>query len=144
MEMKTKKRHPRKLRNTREGVEMMKNGLINVFSLPITNHEEIINIQDYRRRSIKIVEITYYETTGNNFKKSIDKWNIPKLERYTKSPMKQQITKVPLKYLFYKRNSKVVDVIMNTNRHVVLEELMYKETETSITRTELMMNTKVV
>ena len=33
---------------------------------------------------------------------------------------------------------------MNTNRHIVLEELMYKETETNITRTELIMNIKVV
>ena len=72
---------------------MMKNGLINMFSLPITDHEEIINVQDYRRRSIKILEITYYETTGNTqvtqtgnrqscyFKKLIDKRNIPPLER---------------------------------------------------------------
>ena len=58
--------------------------------------------------------------------------------------MKQQIINVPLNYLFYKRNGKVVDVIMNTNRHIILEELLYKETETYTTRTEVIMNTKVV
>ena len=104
MEMKTKKRHPRKLINTREGGEMIKNGLINMFNIPITNHEEIINVQDYRRRSIKILEMTYYKATGNNFKKSLDKRNIPPLERYTKLSMKQQITKVPLKISVLQKN----------------------------------------
>ena len=125
MEMKTKKRHKRKLINTREELEMMKNGLINMFNIPITDHEEIINVQDYRR-STKILEMTYYGTTSNHVKNSISKWNIPKLERYTKLSMKQQIIKVALKYLFYKRNGKVVDVIMNTNRQIVLE-LMYSK-----------------
>ena len=125
-------------------LEMVKNGLINVYNIPMTDLEEIINFQDYRRRSNETLEITYYKTTGNNFKKSINKWNIPPLERYTKLSMKQQIINVPLKYLLYKRNSKVVDVIMNTNRHIVLEELMFKETETYISRTQLVMNTRVV
>ena len=62
LEMKTKKRHPRRLINTREELEIMKNGLINMFNIPITDHEEIINVQDYRRRSNQIVEITYYKT----------------------------------------------------------------------------------
>ena len=59
----------KKIINTIEELEMMKNELINMFNIPITNHGEIINVKEYRRRSIKIVEITYYKTTDNNYKK---------------------------------------------------------------------------
>ena len=109
----------------------------------MADDEEIINVQDYRRRSTKIVEITFYKTTSNSVKNSISKWNIPPLERYTKLSMKQQIINVPLKYLSIGRNGKVIDVVMNTNEHRVFEELQYKVTETYITRTELVMHTRV-
>ena len=104
--------------NTREELEMTKNGLINVFSLPITDHEEIINVRDYRRRSSKILEMMYHKTTSNNVKNSISKWNIPPLERYTKVSMKQQIINVPWKYLSIGRNGKVVDVVIDTNEQI--------------------------
>ena len=113
-----------------------------MFNIPITNHEEIINVQDYRRRSKKILGMTYYKTTCNNIKNSISKWNIPPLERYNKMSMKPQIINVPLKYLSNERNGKVVNVVMNTNEHIVLEELQYQLAETYITRTELVMHTR--
>ena len=37
MEVTTKKRHPRKLINTREELEMMKNGLLEMFNIPIND-----------------------------------------------------------------------------------------------------------
>ena len=142
--MKTKKRHQGKLINTREELEMMKYGLINAVNLSITDHEEIINVRDYRRRSRKILEITYYDTTSNNVKNSISKCNIPPLERYNKMSMKTHIINVSLKYLSIGRNSKVIEAVMDTKENIVLEELLYKETETYITRTELVMHTRVI
>ena len=145
LEMKTKKRLQRKLLNTIEELEMRKNGLINVYNISITDHEEIVNVQDYRGRSNQIVEVTYYGTMCNNVKKSISKWNMLKIERYTKLSMNQQIINVPLKYLSNGRTGKVIEAVMDTKEHIVLEELLlYKETETYITRTELVMNTRVV
>ena len=109
-------------------------------------NERYNNIQgkESHGRSNKILEMTYYKTICNNVKKSIGKWDIPKIERYNKISVKPPIMNVPLKYLFYKINSKVIEVCMDTNEPVILEELLYKETETYITRTELVMHTRVI
>ena len=59
--------------------------------------------------------------------------------------MKQQIIKVPLpKNLSNRRNGKVTGVVIDTNEQVVLEELLYQVAETSTTRTELVMHTRVI
>ena len=41
--------HQRKLINTREELEMMKNGLLEMFNLPITDHMEMKNFMECRR-----------------------------------------------------------------------------------------------
>ena len=40
--------HPKKPINTRENLEMMNNGLVNVLNLPITHHREIMNFKNGR------------------------------------------------------------------------------------------------
>ena len=38
----------------------------------------------------------------------------------------------------------MIDVGIDTNEHVVLEELLYKVAEISITRTEIVLHTRVI
>ena len=44
--------HQRKLIKTIEEFEMMKNGLINVFNIPIADQTEMMHYRDYRRRCV--------------------------------------------------------------------------------------------
>ena len=60
VEMKTEKRRHRKIIKTREEVEMMKNGLTNVFSVPMTNHAERMNFMECRRTLKEILEGVKY------------------------------------------------------------------------------------
>ena len=60
VEMKTEKRHHRKIIKTREEVEMMKNGLTDVFNVPMTNHAERMNFMECRRTLKEILEGVKY------------------------------------------------------------------------------------
>ena len=61
VEMKTEKRHHRKIIKTREEVEMMKNGLTNVFSVPMTNHAERMNFMERRRTPVSYTHLDVYK-----------------------------------------------------------------------------------
>ena len=122
----------------------MKNGLINVFNLPITDHTEIINFKDCRRTLKEILEGIHNKSVRTNLRKSILQWNIPKIERYNKKSMRSSIMNMPLKYAFSQLDAKVIDVGMDTNEHVVFEELWYQVAKTYITRTEIVLYTRVI
>ena len=79
MERKTKKMRQRKLINTREELEMMKNGLIDVFYLPVTDQNKMMNFMECRRTLKEILEGVNYRPTRRNWRKAIPKWKIPKI-----------------------------------------------------------------
>ena len=124
--------------------DRIKNGLVNVLNLPITNHKGIINVKNSRRNLIKILEGTHHKTVGEDLKESMFKFNTPEKEMHNNKSVMSSITEIPLKYLFNKLNGKVIDVGIDAKEHVVLEELMYKIAETYITRTEIVLHTRVI
>ena len=73
-----------KKKKTREELEMMKNGLTNVFNLPMTDHTEIMNYKDCRRTLKEIIEGIHNKPMSKNLRKSRFKWNIPEIEMQNK------------------------------------------------------------
>ena len=68
---KTKKMHQIKLINTREELEMMKNGLLEMFNLPMTDHAEMRNIMECRRTMKKILGGINKQPANKNFSEHI-------------------------------------------------------------------------
>ena len=68
--------HPKKPINTRENLEMMISGLVNVLNLPITDHREIMNFKNVRRSLTEIIERTHNKTMSKDFRKLLFKVNI--------------------------------------------------------------------
>ena len=62
---------------------MMKNGLINVINLPITERRENMNFKNYRRL-IEILEIIHNKTVCNKLKRPIGKLNTPEIKMHNK------------------------------------------------------------
>ena len=65
LEMKTKeirKIYRKKIINTREELEMMKNGLLTMFNLPMTDHAEMMNFKNNRRNVRETLERNHYNT----------------------------------------------------------------------------------
>ena len=138
-EMKSKKMrqmHPRKLIKTREELEMMNNGLINVRNIPMTNDKEIMNFGDYRRRLKEISVMTYNKTVFYKLKKTRGKWNTPEIEIHGKISMISLIIDVPVTYWFNKS--------LETNERITAEKMKYKGEARGVTRTEIIMKTMVV
>ena len=61
-------------------MEMMKNGLIQVFNLPITDRREIMKYKDCRRNLKEIIEGIHKEPVNKNFYNSLVKRNLPEIE----------------------------------------------------------------
>ena len=147
MELKTKKMrqmHQQKLINTWEELEMIKNGLGNVLNLPMTNHKGIIHVKKSRRNLIKLFKGTHNQTVGEDLKESMFEFKTPEGGIHNKTSMIALMMDIPLTYLFNKLNGKGINVVMDANEHVVLEELLYKVAETYITRTEIVLHTRVI
>ena len=51
---------------------------------------------------------------------------------------------VQLTSLINKQNNQAIEVVIDTNEHIILEELWYKIEDTYFTRTEIVLHTKVI
>ena len=71
----------KKLIKTREEVEMMKNGLIDVFNLPITDQSKLIKYKDCRRTLREVIKEIHNQPVDENFRNNILKWEIQEIER---------------------------------------------------------------
>ena len=110
-EMKSKKMrrmHPKKLIKTREELEMMHSGLINVSNIPMTNDKDIMNFIDYRSRSKQISTIIYNKTVCYSFKRNIDKLNTTEIEIYGKTSVLSLIIDVPVTSWFNEPYNKMI------------------------------------
>ena len=83
---------------------MMKNGLINVLNLPITDQTEIMNYKDCKRTLKEIIEDIHNKPVRKNLSKSIFKWNIPEIEMQNKKSVIALMMEVQLTSLFSKQN----------------------------------------
>ena len=157
----------KKLIKTREEWQMMKNGLLDVFNLPITDHSKLMDYKDCRRTLKEILEGVNNQPVRRNLRKAIFKWKIPKIERthnktvcnklrksirklntpgidkYNQISVRASMMDIPLTYLFYKQHNQVIVVDIDTNEHIVVEELLYEVAENYFTRTEIVMHTRV-
>ena len=104
------KTHPKKIKNTREELEMMNNGLINVLNILSTNYRRISNFKDNKRNSIETFKGNSNKIVRKNVRKTIGKLNITEIEMCSKLSVMSSIIQIPLKYLFNKINGKVIDV----------------------------------
>ena len=66
---------PRKVMKTKEEIEMMNHGLMDVNNIPITDHEEIRNSRNYGRRLRIISEIMYQQTIVYQWRRTRGKRN---------------------------------------------------------------------
>ena len=169
IEIKTQKMHQRKLINTREELEMMKHGLINVFNLPMTDHAEMMNFMECRRTLKEILEGINKKPVDKSFNKSIFKWKIPRIierthnktvchqlrrslkhwstrevEMLNKKLMVTSMMEVRITSLIDEPPNKMMEAVMDTNEHMVLEELWYKVEETDITQTEIVLHLSLI
>ena len=90
MEVEPKERRktlPRKLMKTKEEMEMMNHGLIDVNNITITIHEEIRNSRDYGRRLNVISEITYQQTVVYQWERIRGKWDTTRIGIYSRLSM---------------------------------------------------------
>ena len=70
--------------------------------------------------------------------------NTPEIEMLNKKPMITLMREVQLTSLINKQHNIVNDVGMETNEHMILEELLYEVAENHFTRTEIVLHTKVI
>ena len=104
-----------------------------------------MDYKDCRRTLKEIIEGIHNKPVNKNFNNSIVKWKLPKIEMQNKPmPMITLMREVQLTSLINKQHNIVNDVGMDTNEHMVLEELRYKIEENYFTRTEIVMHTRVI
>ena len=139
--------HQRKQINTREELEMMKNGLFEMSNLPITNHMEMNNFMECRGTLKEILGGINNQQVNKNFSKHIFRWRIPKVEKHHYKTMYDQLrksirkgklsemelrnqpisvrksmTEIRLTSWSNKQHHQVIEVGTDAKEHMVLEE----------------------
>ena len=79
--------YKKKLITTRVELEMVKNGLIEVFNLPITDRREIMKYKDCRRNLKEIIEGIHRKPMNKNLYNSLVKRKLPEIEMLNKKPI---------------------------------------------------------
>ena len=73
---KMRRMDPRNLIKTKEEMEMMNHGLIDINNIPITNKKEIMNARDYGSRLKVISEMIYQQTVVYQWERTRGKWPV--------------------------------------------------------------------
>ena len=128
---------PNKKRNTREGMEMIKDGLVNIFNLPINEQRELIKFKNYRQNLIKILKVNHNKMVNKNLNKDIFKLNLPAIEMHHTMLIILSISNVSLKYLVNNPNDEMIKIVLNTSDYFMLEELQYLLIKKELTTTEV-------
>ena len=101
----------------------MKNGLLEMFNLPITDHRELMDYKECRRTLKEIVEGMHNKPVNKNFNNSIFKWKLPEIEMQNKPiSVRRSMMEVRVTSLNNNQNAKVIEVEIDTKEHMVLEE----------------------
>ena len=155
--IKTEKMYQRKRINTREELEMMKNGLLEMFNLPITDHAEGMNATECRRTMKEILGGINNQSANKNFSKHIFKRRISKVERHynqtkydqlRKSIRKGKLSEIELRNQPISRRKSMTEIRLTSlsnkhhqviavgtdaKEHMVLEEWLYQVEEINTT-----------
>ena len=68
----------------------------------------------------------------------------PEIEMQNKKSVITLMREVQLTSLINKQNNQVIEAVIDTNEHMVLEEWLYQVAETYFTRTEIVLHTRVI
>ena len=109
--------HPRKLINTREELEMMRNGLLEMFNIPINDQNEMMKFKNNRRNLIDM----------HNPISTIA------------STMETALT-----YSLYKQNNEMIEIGMETSENSMIETFKYKMVTRKWTRKEVILKTTAI
>ena len=77
-----RKRHPKKVKITRERMVIIRRGLVDIFKTPINEQKELIKFKNYKENSIKISKVNHNKTMNQNLHKNILKANMPTNEMH--------------------------------------------------------------
>ena len=92
---------PNKLKNTREELDMVRSGLVNIDNLSIINHREEMNVKNYRRNLMKMFER-----------------NIPEIEIYYKISVRSLIMDVSMTSWFNKPYNRMFEIRLETSQRI--------------------------
>ena len=82
---------------------------------------------------------------NKNFNNSTCKWKLPEIEMQNKPiSVRTSMMEVRLTSLINEPHNKMMEAVMDTKEHMILEELWYKVEETDFTRTEIVLHTRVI
>ena len=84
------------------------------------------------------------DSIHNELRKYIVKLNTPEVKMHNKISVIALMTDIPLTYLFKKQNDIVIEIRFDTSENSVLETGPYKVAETYITRTQIVLHTRVI
>ena len=132
---------PKKVRITREILEMTRSGLINFINHPIINHRKAINGKKYEKNFMKIFEVDHHATVRKNFTKRVVRLNTPRKGIFLNRSMTSSIIKIPGTRLGSKPNAEAIDSKSNTIRKATKEKLQHQSTGKELTETESVQNT---
>ena len=135
MAVTTKKRHPRKLINTREQLEMMKNGLLEMFNVLINDQNEIMNFKNNRRNLLETLERNHYKTVCNRIRRRRHLIDMHNPISTIASTME-----IALTYSLFKQNNEMIETGMETNETFTTDKIVARRW----TRTEAILKTSAI
>ena len=118
---------------------MMKNGLLEMFNLPITDQNEIMNLKNNRRNVIETLERNHYKTVCNKIRRRRYLINM-----HNPISMIASMMDIPLTYLSYKQNSEMIEVGLETSVNFTNETFKYKIVARKWTRTEIILKATAI
>ena len=141
---KMRRMDPRNLIKTKEEMEMMNHGLIDVNNISITNKREIMNARNYVSRLKVISEMIYQQTVIYQWERTRGKWQTTSVEIYSRLSMISLVIDGPVTYGCKKRYDRASRVSLAANEGITEGEMKYKVEKRDVTSTRIIMKTMVV
>ena len=141
---KRRRTHPKKLKKTKEEMEMMNHGLFDNDNIPITNNEEIVSSRNYGSRLMVISEMVYQQTIVYHWEVIRGKCNSTGMEIYGRLSMVSLIIDGPEKYWCIKHYDRGSQISLAANKGIVARKMKYKAKAKEITSTGTIMKTVVI
>ena len=113
---------PKKVRTTREILEMIRSSLVNLINHPIINHRKAINGKKYEKNFIEMSEVNHHATERKNLTNRVVKLITPRKGIFLNRSMTSSIIEIPGTHLGSKPDDKAVDSKSNTIRKATKEK----------------------
>ena len=148
MEGKSKKMrrmYPRNLIKTKEEMEMMNRGLIDINNIPITNKKESMNTRDYGRKLKNVIsEMVYHKTVAYHLERTRGKWETTRVTRYGKISTISLFIDGPVTPCFIEPYGRTIRRKIETSDRITAGKMKYQVEIGEITSTGIIMKTMVI